>query len=262
MSHFQTLQSAFQTALLQDQPLVPGLLSQRGDAQFEVYRQAYRARLRAALRDNYDTLPRVMGDEAFDALAHAYIAAQPSRHDSLRWFGHRLADFMAAHEALVPHPAMVDLARLEWAMRYAFDAADAAPLDSATLAALPSQDWPDLRLGLHPSVQVLSLRWAVGPVWHALQNGQEALPAPAALAHHVLVWREGLQVRWQSLDAAQTVFVQGLQADHSFGDICATLAQQWGEDAAAPATVAVLHALLGSGVICSHPMAEPEFGEV
>lgn len=250
MTPFQTLQNAFQTALLQDQPLAAGLLSPRSEAQFEVYRQAYRARLRAALRDNHDTLPRVMGDEAFDALANAYIAAQPSHHDSLRWFGHRLADFMAAHEALVPHPAMVDLARLEWAMRHAFDAADAAPLDKTTLAALPPQDWPGLHLNLHPSAQVLSLQWAVGPVWHALQNGQEELPAPAALAHHVLIWREGLHVRWQSLDAAQTAFVQGLQADHSFGEICAALAQQWGEEAAAPAAVAVLHALLDSGVVC------------
>ncbi len=250
MNAFQTLQVDFQTALLQDQPAAPGLLNARSEARFEVYRQAYRARLRAALRDNYDVLPLVMGDDAFDALAYAYIAAHPSSHTSLRWFGHQLASFMAAHEALVAHPAMVDLAQLEWALRHAFDAAHAAPLEVAELATLPAPDWPDLRLALHPSVQVLALQWAVGPIWHALKTGQEDVPAPDALAHHVLVWREGLQNRWQSLSDAQTVFVQGLQAGHSFGDICATLAQQQGEDAAAPVAVAVLHELLGSGVIC------------
>ena len=251
MSAFQTLQADFQTALLQDQPAAPGLLTLRGDAQFAVYRQAYRARLRAALRDNYEVLSQVMGDDAFDALAEAYITAHPSGHYSLRWFGHQLADFMVAHEALVQHPAMVDLARLEWALRQAFDAANATPMAAAELAALPVQDWPDLRLTLHPSVQMLPLQWAVSPVWHALKSGQEDMPAPAALAHHVLVWREGLQTRWQSLNADQTVFVQGLQAGHSFGEICAALAQQQGDDMAAAAAVTVLRELLGNGVIAS-----------
>ena len=258
MTSFQTLQADFQTALLQDQPAAPGLLSPRGDTRFEVYRQAYRARLRAALRDNYEVLPLVMGDDVFDELAHAYIAAHPSSHDSLRWFGHQFASFMAANDALVPHPAMVDLVRLEWALRHAFDAADAAPLDAAELAALPVQDWPDLHLVLHPSVQVLSLKWAVGPVWHALKNGQDDVPAPAALAHHVLVWREGLQTRWQSLTEVQTLFMHGLQAAHSFGEICAALAQLQGEDTAASEAVTVLRELLGNGVIAGLTVAASE----
>jgi hypothetical protein len=251
MNSFQTLQADFQTALLQDQPLASGLLKPRGDAQFEVYRQAYRARLRSALRDNYEVLFLVMGDDAFDALAEAYIAAHPSTHYSLRWFGHLFASFMATHEVLVAHPAMVDLAHLEWALRHAFDAAHAEPLDATELAALPAQDWADLRLALHPSVQVLPLQWAVGPVWHALKSGQEEMPAPQALTHHVLVWREDLHTRWQSLTEVQTIFVQGLQAGHSFGDICATLAQQQGVEAAASAAVTVLRELLGNGVIAS-----------
>jgi len=258
MTSFQTLQADFQTALLQDQPAAPGLLKPRGDAQFEVYRQAYRARLRAALRDNYEVLPLVMGDDAFDELAHAYIAAHPSSHYSLRWFGHQLVDFMAAHEALVGHPATVDLAQLEWALRHALDAANATPMEAAELAALPAQEWPDLRLALHPSAQVLHLHWAVGSVWHALKNGQEEVPAPDALAHHVLVWREGQQTRWQSLTEDQTVFVRGLLAGHSFGDICAALAQQQGEDMAASAAVTVLRELLDNGVIASLTAAASE----
>lgn len=249
MNGFQALQASFQTALLQDQPLSSGLLLPRGDRQFGVYLNAYRARLRSALRDNYEALPLVMGDEAFDALANAYIAAQPSTHYSLRWFGHQLAAFMATHEALVDHPAMVDLARLEWALRRAFDAAQATPLSREDLLALSPQEWPTLCLGLHPSVHWLPLQWAVGPVWHALKAGQEEVPAPEVLSHHLLVWREGMQTRWQSLTDAQSVFVQGLQAGHPFGHICEILADQVGEDQAAATAVAVLRELLANGVI-------------
>src|SRR5260221_11286262 len=101
-----------------------------------VYQHAYTSRLVGALRDNFGVLPRVMGDEAFDALANAYVAAHPSRHASIRWYGDELPRFMTENEALVPHPALTDLARMEWALRSAFDAADADTFDAATLAAV------------------------------------------------------------------------------------------------------------------------------
>ena len=251
MTQLQILQAQFQGALLQDQPPVGGLLVASGVAQFGVYRNAYRARLRAALRDNFEVLPLVMGDEAFDALAHAYIVAHPSRHYSLRWFGHQLCAFMTANDALLDHPAMLDLARMEWALRQAFDAAPAALLAPAELAAVPAQDWAELRFTLHPSVQLLDLQWAVGPVWHAMKSGQEELEPPEALDHAMLVWRQGMNTQWKSLTPTETDFVQCLIAGQRFGTVCQALAQRVGEDAAAPAAVSLLSQLLGTGAICA-----------
>jgi hypothetical protein len=258
MTQLQTLQSAFQNALLQDQPMAPAVLSALGVAQFGVYRNAYRARLRGALRDNFEVLPLVMGDDSFDALANAYIDTHPSRHYSLRWFGHELCAFMAEHEALLDHPAMLDLARMEWALRSAFDAAPAALLTPAALAAVPATDWADLRLTLHPSVQLLDLQWAVGPIWHALKSGQEELDPPAALDHHLLVWRQGMNTQWKSLSPTETVFVQCLLANHTFGQICESLAESVGEDSAAATAVAALGDLLSAGALCALPTRVPE----
>ena len=251
MMQLQALQSQFQKALLIDQPADAALLSARGMAQFGVYRTAYRARLRAALRDNYDTLPLVMGDDAFDALANAYIESYPSQHYSLRWFGHRLCDFMAANEPLVDHPAMVDLARMEWALRQAFDAAPAPLLSSEALAAVPASDWADLQLSLQPSVQCLALQWAVGPIWHALKSGQDELAPPEALDHHLLVWRQGMNTQWKSLTPTEADFVQGLLARRSFGQLCAALAERVGEEQAAATAVALLGDLLQAGALCA-----------
>jgi hypothetical protein len=258
MMQLQTLQGAFQDALLQDQPMVPALLSARGVAQFGVYRNAYRARLRGALRDNFEVLPLVMGDDAFDALANAYIDSHPSHHYSLRWFGHELCAFMAANEAMVDHPAMLDLARMECALRHAFDAAPAVLLAPAELAALPAADWADVRLTLHPSVQLLDLQWAVGPIWHALKSGQEELDPPAALDHHLLVWRQGMNTQWKSLSPTETVFVQCLLANRTFGQICESLAESVGEDSAAATAVAALGDLLSAGALCALPTRVPE----
>jgi hypothetical protein len=258
MTQLQFLQSQFQNALLLDQPLATGLLSARGVAQFGVYQNAYRARLRAALRDNFEVLPLVMGDEVFDTLANAYIAAHPSYHYSLRWFGHELCAFMAANEALVDHPAMLDLARMEWALRNAFDAAPAALLTSEILSTVPARDWAKLRLTLHPSVQLLDLHWAVGPIWHALKSGQEDMAPPESLEHHMLVWRQGMNTKWKSLTPTETDFVQGLLAKSTFGQLCEVLAERIGEDHAAPTAVALLSELLHTGTLCALPIPFPE----
>ena len=57
-----------------------GLLRRGREPLLCIYQHAYSARLLGALRDNYGVLPRAMGDEAFDALALAYLRAHPSRH--------------------------------------------------------------------------------------------------------------------------------------------------------------------------------------
>lgn len=249
MMQLETLQSQFQDALLVNQPLASDVLCAHGVAQFGVYRAAYRARLLAALRDNFEVLPLVMGDDAFDALANAYIHAQPSSHYSLRWYGHKLCDFMAINHALLDHPAMLDLARLEWALRNAFDAAPADLLTSEALAAVPAQDWAALRFTLQPSVHLLSLHWAVGPVWHALKSEPDEVAPPEALEHHMLVWRLGMNTQWKTLTPMEADFVKDLQAHRTFGQQCAALAARFGDEHAAETAVNLLSELLKAGAI-------------
>lgn len=249
MIRFESMQLHMQAALLQDRNPEASLLTVRGARQFHVYRNAYGARLRAALRDNYEVLYRVLGDDEFEALASTYIAAKPSHHYSLRWFGHDLANFMAEEFDAPLHPAAVDLARLEWALRCAFDATDAPVLERAALAAIDASHWPGLCFTVHASVQRLMLQWAVGPVWSALQGGDSEAAAPVAMEHAVLVWRQGLQPQWASLEPQDTAFLQALQAGHSFAGVCDALAQCVGEDHAAATAATLLGKWLDAGVI-------------
>jgi len=218
-----------------------------------IYQHAYTARLAGALRDNVGVLPQVMGDESFDALALAYIAAHPSRHPSIRWFGDRLAAFMAAHDELVPHPALIDLARMEWALRSAFDAAGAAALEAAALRSFAPGDWPRLVFDTLPSVQLLEMAWAVEPVWRAMQGvgpGDEpALPEPVEHRHALLIWRRGLENRWRSLDLSQAELLRAALAGRPFGELCTIAAGQVGEAQAAASAVATLQGWLGDGLL-------------
>ena len=179
-----------------------------------VYRHAYRARLAEALRGNYPVLHRVLGDEAFAALAGAYLQAHPSRSPSIRWFGHALPDWMTARlgadPQALPHPALPDLARMEWAIGTSFDAADADPLARTELTRREPAAWPALRFTPHPSARLLALGWAVEPLWRALTDDPDTRTAPPEeRPHALLVWREGRESRWRILPADEAEALAG-----------------------------------------------------
>lgn len=207
------------------------------------YRHAYRARMLAALRDNYTVLHQALGDQDFDALGLAFLAAQPSRQPSIRWFGDGLAAFMAGpYAAHLPHPAHADLARLDWALRHAFDAADDAPLSLASLAALQPEDWPTLRLRPRASVQLLRLNWNIAPAWRALlrqhEDGTPAeLDAPEPLAHRMLVWRRALDTQWRALPVLEGELIALLTEGADFAALCACAAASLDDEAEAASTV-------------------------
>ena len=231
-----------------------------GPPRLGVYRHAYRARLAEALADNFEILAKAMGDEAFAVLADAYITAYPSTHPSIRWFGNRLADFMAAAmddgSGLVPHPAFVDLARMDWALRAAFDAADAPAVGREALAGWAPQDFAALRLAAHPAVRHVPLQWAVEAAWRVLREHdpdsgiEPELPAPEEHLHTLLVWRRGLDTLWRSVDPAEAALLHGLAAGESFGELCERAAAL-DDDALPPAqrAASVLAQWLDDGLI-------------
>lgn len=229
-----------------DEPTALPWLQPRPDGRpplLSIYRHAYRARLAGALADNYPVLRRAMGDDAFDALAQGYLAAHPSREPSIRWFGHRLAEFIAQGDTPGVHPALADLARMEWALRSAFDAADAPVLGLDALAALPPDEWATLCLQAHPSVQLLRLQWSVEAGYRTLamveadgDAPEPDLPEPAAHAHALLVWRQAFDTRWRSLDDEEAALLHAAIGGASFATLCEQAAE--GRDASQAAITA------------------------
>jgi hypothetical protein len=254
------LQQQQLAAAIRDGADAAGLLAGDPALGLEVYRHAYRARLVAALTDNYTVLARALGDEAFEALGQAYLAARPSQHPSIRWFGRELAGFMAeADDDLVPHASLVDFARMDWALRAAFDAAEAALLDPATLAALNPDDWAGLVLHLQPSVQRVMLAHAIEPAWRVLREwepesgaDQPELPEPVPHEHTLMAWRQGMETRWRSLEPLEAALLQAVADGLPFASLCERAAAELGDpEAAAPAVIGALQRWLAEGLLQS-----------
>lgn len=217
----------------------------------EIYVNAYWGRLREALADNYPVLHRALGDEAFRELAAAYLRAHPSPHRSIRWFGDRLVEFIDRNPDAVPHPALRDIARMDWAMRGAFDAADATPLSFDDLAAVAPGQWPELRFTPCPSFRLLSLDWGVEALWHTLNDDENAeTEAPEQHAHDMVVWRSGLECRWRTVAGNEALALKILCAGGCFADICAAL-QEHGDADAATTAAQLLGTWIGEGILAA-----------
>ncbi|RVD77606.1 HvfC/BufC N-terminal domain-containing protein [Pseudomonas koreensis] len=234
-------QLAFEAFLLEESTAAPPALSTSliggptldVDTGLAIYHNAYKARLLEVLRNDFPVIYHWLGDEAFDALAGAYLRQHPSTHYSLRWLGQGFEAFI--REYLVPEQSapLSELATLEWAFTLAFDAPPGVPLTIETMAGFSPQEWPALQVKPRPSLQWLEQRFNSLALWRSVKDAtdfpdSEALEAPQVC----LIWRSNLLCNYRSLESAEANALNGMiHQGWSFAELCAELAVIYGEGA-------------------------------
>ncbi|MEP6546896.1 MAG: DNA-binding domain-containing protein [Gammaproteobacteria bacterium] len=192
----------------------------------DIYRNAYQVRLIEALDDTYPVLHGLLGDEMFVELGEEFVAAHPSVHRSIRWYGGELAEFLSTHPPYAEQPILAEIALLEWTLAEVFDSADAQPVQRAALSSLDASAWGELSFEFHPSLRRLSLHWNTVAVWQAMSRG-ETPPDPACADQPVpwLLWRQELQNYFRSMTADEAVALDAALHGKNFGDLCEALAE-------------------------------------
>ena len=223
----EALQRQFAAGVLGDDAGILGALRAGREfcaaQRFAVYREAYRARLADALADSFGHTARYLGGDGFRALALEYVETHTPSAYSIRWYGATFPGWL--RKTYPQHAALAELAALDWALRVAFDSADAEPLAAGVLAALTPADWARVGFRLHPSFRLLVQRWNTIALWQALDREEtapaaQALPQSATLA----VWRRELQPHFRTLEAGEGGALRALCAGRSFSAVCARLA--------------------------------------
>jgi hypothetical protein len=215
-----------------------------------IYGGAYRSRLAEALASNFPALTQLLGETDFQRLAAEYVRTHDSPFFSIRYYGDALAQFLASHEDYVAAPVLAELARWEWAMTSAFDAADVTPLGHEALAHVPPQQWARLRFEWHPSVQRLTLGWNVPQLWQALTDEIERPPAALAAAPvDWLLWRRELTTCFRSLPHAEAAALDAARSGWPFAELCELLCGEVGEGEAPAAAAALLRGWVDTGLI-------------
>jgi Putative DNA-binding domain len=204
-----------------------GVLGGPADAsrpRVQVYVDAYLARLRDVLLDDYPKLAGAVG-EAFAALSVEYIRSYPSDRPSLRHFGRHVPTFLLKHPRSEQCPWLADLARLEWARVEAFDAADRQAMSVEDLHAIAGDGLAALRLKLVPSVHVLELAWPADAIWQALDDGEASMPVSSGPTT-LVVWRSGFSVRHRRCDVPEARAIARVSRAGAFAEVC----EAWDEE--------------------------------
>ncbi|MGO4851691.1 HvfC/BufC N-terminal domain-containing protein [Phaeovulum sp. W22_SRMD_FR3] len=210
--------TAFRQGLAQGH-LPPGLTARAPDEaarRFGVYRNNVMHGLIEALRTRFPAVERLVGAEFFAAMAPVFIAAHPPQSPVMQLYGGAFPEFLEGFPPLAALPYLGDVARIELARGRAYHAADMAGIDPAALAASP--DPAALRLGLHPSVQILSLAHPAGRIWAAQQPDGPPAPKPGDWGpDQVMIARVGWEVPVRLLSPQEAGFLLALQAGHPLG---------------------------------------------
>ncbi len=201
-------QTDFRNALLDPAAPVPsGLIDPQGrpaGKRFDVYRNNVAGSLITALESGFPVLRQIVGPAFFTAMAGVFLRAHPPKSRLIMLYGTDMPAFLT-HFAPVGHlPYLPDVARLELAMRQAYHAADAAPMNTQDLG----QIGPQHGLTLAPAMRVLTSDWAIFSIWDMNTTGPLRPILPRGEA--VLILRPAFDPQAHAISAAASRFVMGL----------------------------------------------------
>jgi len=205
-------QRAFAAALLDPAVPVPAdLVDPEGRAsprRFDVYRNNVATALIEALESSFPAVRRLVGESFFREAALRFAVAQPPSSPVLLNYGVEFPSFLERFEPATSLPYLPDVARIERAWIEAHHAADATPLDPATLAGVSANHAGEIRFAVHPSVRVVRSPYPALTIWR--MNVADGVPAPVNLngrGEDALVVRPEAEVyvRWLPAGGADLI---------------------------------------------------------
>jgi hypothetical protein len=207
------LQRDFARAVRGDALAVPRLgidaTGLNAERRVAVYRNHHRLSLAGALAANFPTVVKVIGEQAFEALALSYLAIDPPRETSLAAYGAGFAAFIESDPRSQSLVYLGDVAQLDWAQNVA-DRADDLPTFTAThLAALDTVQLGMLRLNPHPSLTLLSSLYPLLQIRDVAAGLAENASLDAG-GVDLMVWRKAGVVTYVALERSAALFIRAL----------------------------------------------------
>ncbi len=198
----------------------------------EIYQRSYIQRISSCMREQFPALCYALGEELFNDFVAEYIAKAPPESYTLYDLGRRFAQFLQSSrpdndvEAIDKEPwidFMIDLANFE---RHIFTTFDCEGIEGKPLA---TQDIPDNKLRVQPSLSVGSYRFPVARYYHEIRDGKK--PAlPPARQIFVAILRKNYQTITMSLNEPHYLFLDQMCNGSGVEDALQYLAKHYQAD--------------------------------
>jgi hypothetical protein len=205
------------------------------------------------LESDFPGVLAMAGAADFDHMARAYIAAHPSHHPSVRWFGRNLAGFLATTAPYDRTPAVAEMACFEWALGEAFDSVDVEPLQAEAVMSVPPEAWATLAFTPLPSLRRLAFTYDVPPSWQRREEVEPGTLEVAKLDGQVpwMIWRPERISNFRSLEPDEAVMLDAMVEGRPFPALCEALLPHLAEDQVAARAAGLLRSWVEEGLIAS-----------
>jgi hypothetical protein len=194
----------------------------------DIYANMYFYRIRDALKEDFPATLAVLGDDNFHNLITGYLLEYPPTEPSISHCGNHLAEYLRDHPLRERAPFIADLAKLERTVVEVFLGPDAPTLEPDSLRSIAPENWPALKLRIHPSAQILALDWRVSELLRTVEENRPWKPAGQS-AVKVLVWRRNARVFHRNLDPAEADALDAASRSATFAEICEAVAADAGD---------------------------------
>lgn len=182
-------------------------------AGWHVYQNNIFHSLTEALRASFPVVNTLVGDAFFGACARLYISQEPPSGPVLAEYGDTFPDFLAGFEPAKSLAYLGDVARLEWTMLTACHGPDASPLE------IEEAELSDVgRIGLHPTLQLVSSRFPIVNIWQAHQTDEVEEVDLGAGAQIALIIRPFDDVLVLAILPSEREFLAALSEGSPVGD--------------------------------------------
>jgi hypothetical protein len=194
------------TLFAQELPAAPGLA---------VYRSSALANFNAALAATYPVVRRLVGEPFFDEAARLYALAQPSASGDLGDYGAGFAAFLSSYPHAAALAYLPDVARLEWACHQCERAPEPPAFDLDALARVPAEAYGELRLFLHPAMQLIDSPYPVAAIHAANAPGRDGVPERAEAGELMMVRRVNRTARVETIPLHEWRFLERISRGES-----------------------------------------------
>lgn len=223
------LQRDFASAVRGDASAVPRLGIDAGDLSAErriaVYRNHHRISLAGALAANFPTVVKIVGEDAFQALAVSFLAFEPPGDSRVAAYGDGFPAFLESDPRSQNLVYLGDVARLDWAHNLAERADDLAAFTAEHLTEMDEAQLEVLRLTPHPSLTLLSSRYPLLQI-RAVAAGLEEGVSLDAGGVELMIWRKADEVTCAALDRDAMRFMCQLANGQALGEAAQDVAPE------------------------------------
>ena len=245
MQNLRLLQSDLINYLVNKNKEVDSYIADGGpidkQTRLNIYSNAYTLRLRGVIDTDHEILSYYLGDKLFDQLVEGYISAYPSHHTSLRDFCSNIPNYLKNNAPFNKYPVIAELAHFEQTLLFAFDANDSTPANMLDLNKLSIEDWPNIKIRFHPSMQLFENHYNCVEIWQALKQKRTPPEVQQCDGSTWVVWRNAQRVtEFKSLEISELESIQTFLKGGSLSDVCEQLLSHHTEDEVSKVAVTYL----------------------